>query len=64
FDTMGDGPDDHTRIWMVCLVLRTNHTSDIAVIHIDTIYRAAHLIPIYDHHTAPLDVKFYLVFPR
>ncbi|KAF9236807.1 hypothetical protein BU15DRAFT_88999 [Melanogaster broomeanus] len=36
-----------------------NRTPDIAVIHIDAIYRAAHLIPIYGRHSVPPDIKYY-----
>ncbi|KAI5982895.1 hypothetical protein F5J12DRAFT_788021 [Pisolithus orientalis] len=43
FDHVGDGPDTNTGMWIV----RTCNAQDITIIHIDTIYCAAQLIPIY-----------------
>ncbi|KIJ07272.1 hypothetical protein PAXINDRAFT_90695 [Paxillus involutus ATCC 200175] len=59
FDTVGDAPDEDTGMWMVRPAFHANHTPNIAVIHIDAIYRAAHLIPIYGRHPVPLDIKYY-----
>ncbi|KIK79837.1 hypothetical protein PAXRUDRAFT_160184, partial [Paxillus rubicundulus Ve08.2h10] len=59
FDTVGDAPDEDTGLWMVHLAFCANHTPDITVIHIDAIYRAAHLIPIYGRHSVPPDIKYY-----
>ncbi|KAI6039615.1 hypothetical protein EDC04DRAFT_2867920 [Pisolithus marmoratus] len=42
FDCIGDGPNN-TGMWVVC----THSAQDIAIIHIDTIYCAAQLIPVY-----------------
>ena len=43
FDRIGDGPNVDTGMWMV----HTRNTQGITIIHIDTIYHAAQLIPIY-----------------
>ena len=43
FDRVGDGPDPNTGMWKV----HTRNAPDIAIIHLDTIYRTAQLIPIY-----------------
>ncbi|KAF9230590.1 hypothetical protein BU15DRAFT_19037, partial [Melanogaster broomeanus] len=34
-----------------------NHTPNFAIIHIDAIYRAAHLIPIYSANAISRDIK-------
>ena len=47
FNCVGDGPDLDTRMWIVCTGYRSRNVRNIAIIHIDTIYRTAHLIPIY-----------------
>ncbi|KAI6016525.1 hypothetical protein EDC04DRAFT_2577382 [Pisolithus marmoratus] len=54
FDCVGDGPNN-TGMWVV----HTCNAQDIAIIHIDTIYRAAQLIPVYasQHGTDPASIK-------
>lgn len=52
---MGDAPDEDTGMWMVQPSTLRDHSPDYSVIHIDTIFRAAHLIPIYgDKEISPL----------
>ncbi|KIN97129.1 hypothetical protein M404DRAFT_161310 [Pisolithus tinctorius Marx 270] len=54
FDRIGDGPDTCTGMWIV----HACNAQDIAIIHIDTIYHAAHLIPVYvNHQINPASVK-------
>ncbi|KAI6141325.1 hypothetical protein BKA82DRAFT_28768 [Pisolithus tinctorius] len=50
FDRMGDGPDIATGMWIVCPSYNARNVPHIAIIHIDAIYRAAHLIPVYAAH--------------
>ncbi|KAI6154599.1 hypothetical protein BKA82DRAFT_4347529 [Pisolithus tinctorius] len=50
FDRMGDGPDVATGMWIVCPSYNARNVPHITIIHIDAIYRAAHLIPIYAAH--------------
>ncbi|KAG1720918.1 uncharacterized protein EDB91DRAFT_1240359 [Suillus paluster] len=47
FDTLGDLPDEDTGMWVVQPAHHANNTPNISVIHVDSIYRAAHLIPVY-----------------
>ena len=47
---MSDEPDDKTGFWMVEPELYQNGQPHLAIIHLNTIYRAAHLIPAY--HTS------------
>ncbi|KAI6024354.1 hypothetical protein EDC04DRAFT_2869494 [Pisolithus marmoratus] len=54
FDHVGDVPDADTGMWIVCVC----NPKNIAIIHIDTIYHTAQLIPIYAaHHINPGSVK-------
>ncbi|KAI5992849.1 hypothetical protein EDC04DRAFT_2872713 [Pisolithus marmoratus] len=54
FDCVGDGPNN-TGMWVV----HTCNAQDIAIIHIDTIYCAAQLIPVYasQHGIDPASIK-------
>lgn len=47
FDRVGDDPDPDTGMWVVHTGYHSCNLCNIAVIHIDAIYCAAHLIPIY-----------------
>jgi hypothetical protein len=47
FDTVGDSPDEDTGMWLVQPAHKANNSPNISIIHIDAIYRAAHLIPVY-----------------
>ena len=47
YDIVGDSPDKNTGMWVVRPSRRANNSPNISIIHVDTIYRAAHLIPIY-----------------
>ncbi|KAI5999704.1 hypothetical protein EDD15DRAFT_2160395 [Pisolithus albus] len=50
FDRVGDGPDAATGMWVVRPGYHTCSHRNIAIVHTDTIYRAAHLIPVYAAH--------------
>ncbi|KAI6017634.1 hypothetical protein PISMIDRAFT_119762 [Pisolithus microcarpus 441] len=50
FDHVRDGPDAATGMWVVRPGYRTHNFQNIAIVHINTIYRAAHLIPVYAVH--------------
>ncbi|KAG1730204.1 hypothetical protein EDB19DRAFT_1897097 [Suillus lakei] len=52
FDVIRDSPDEDTGMWMVCP----------AIIHVDTIYRAAHLIPIYSRCFLPPNVNLHVSY--
>ncbi|KAI5989293.1 hypothetical protein EDD15DRAFT_2198580 [Pisolithus albus] len=56
FDRLGDAPDELTGMWMVRPSFTPNHQRNLAVIHIDTIFRAAHLIPIYGREFVPREI--------
>ncbi|KAG1717847.1 uncharacterized protein EDB91DRAFT_1241042 [Suillus paluster] len=62
FDVIGDSPDEDTGMWMVCPAYSTNHAPLHSIIHVDTIYRAAHLIPIYGRHFLPPNVNLHVSY--
>ncbi|KAG2343983.1 hypothetical protein BDR05DRAFT_975684 [Suillus weaverae] len=56
FNRVGNTPDDDTRMWMVEPSPVDQHTH-FTVIHVDTIFRSAHLIPVYSTDILPLVIK-------
>ncbi|KAG1787529.1 uncharacterized protein HD556DRAFT_1434418 [Suillus plorans] len=59
FDTVGDSPDEDTGMWIVQPAYRANHSPHMSIIHIDSIYCAAHLIPVYGAQFVSHDLKYY-----
>ncbi|KAL4061682.1 hypothetical protein V8B97DRAFT_2027226 [Scleroderma yunnanense] len=55
FDCVGDAPDGDTGMWIVCPAYHACNLPNVAIIHIDTIYHVAHLIPTYASHN--IDVR-------
>lgn len=53
FDRDGDQPDKDTGMWLVRPQVNQQQQRTCSIIHIDTIYRAAHLIPVYGKHFVP-----------
>ncbi len=51
FSVIGDEPDDETGFWMVEADVCDNGQPSLAIIHLDSIYRAAHLVPAYRSST-------------
>jgi len=47
FSRIGEEPDEDTGLWVVKPEFYDNGKPHIAIIHVDTICRAAHLIPVY-----------------
>jgi hypothetical protein len=47
FSVIGDKPEEETGLWMVESELDEDGFPNLVIIHIDTILRAAHLIPAY-----------------
>ncbi|KAG2104633.1 hypothetical protein BD769DRAFT_1630825 [Suillus cothurnatus] len=56
FNRVGNTPDDDTGMWMV-EPSSVDHHAHFAVIHVDTIFRSAHLIPVYGTDMLPLTIK-------
>ena len=40
-------PDEDTGLWVVRPEFNNNDKLNVAIVHVDTIFRAAHLIPVY-----------------
>lgn len=61
FNRVGNAPDPDTGMWMVKPAFSAQNTPHFAIIHIDTIFRAAHLLPVFG--TVPLSpsIKFHHV---
>ncbi|KAG0699126.1 hypothetical protein DFH29DRAFT_983647 [Suillus ampliporus] len=59
FDKVNDGPNEDTGMWIVQPSYDVGHSWSIGIIHVDSIYHAAHLIPIYGTHAIPQDLKHY-----
>ncbi|KAG2098388.1 uncharacterized protein F5147DRAFT_754784 [Suillus discolor] len=59
FDKVGDAPDEDTGMWIVRPGFGADSAPGYAVIHIDSIYCAAHLIPMYGVQFVPRELKFY-----
>ena len=53
FGHAGNRPDEYTGMWLVRPQFNERHQRTISIIHIDSIYRAAHLIPVYGKHFVP-----------
>ena len=57
FDYVSDQPDEDTGMWLVRPQFNQRHQRGISVIHIDSIYRATHLIPVYGKHVVPSQLR-------
>lgn len=55
FDKVGNAADEDTGMWIV----RPGGSDEHAIIHVDAIYRAAHLIPVYGTEFLPPGLKYY-----
>ena len=58
YTIVGDSPDDNTGMWVVEPDILDNGQPRTAVIHLDTIVRLAHLLPIYRDRPAPKGVQY------
>ncbi|KAF9237764.1 hypothetical protein BU15DRAFT_88600 [Melanogaster broomeanus] len=57
FDKVDDGPDADTGMWVVRPACAATHSPEYAIIHIDSIFRAAHLIPVYGRQFVSQDLR-------
>ncbi|KIK97261.1 hypothetical protein PAXRUDRAFT_136623 [Paxillus rubicundulus Ve08.2h10] len=62
FNKIGDSADEDTGMSMVQPVFLPNHFPHTTVIHIDTVYHAAHLVPIYGSREIPHNIKPYHLY--
>ncbi|KAF9224800.1 hypothetical protein BS17DRAFT_702025, partial [Gyrodon lividus] len=59
FNKIRNSSDEDTGMWVVHPAFQPNHSPSTAIIHIDSMYRAAHLIPIYGTREIHHDIKHY-----
>ncbi|KIM63519.1 hypothetical protein SCLCIDRAFT_24187 [Scleroderma citrinum Foug A] len=59
FDCIGDMPDETTGMWMVRPSFIWGQQPNFAVIHVDAIFHATHLIPIFGRELVPPEIKPY-----
>jgi hypothetical protein len=59
YSHISEEPDVDTGMWMVSPDFNDNGNLILAVIHIDSIFRAAHLIPIFGNTVLPDNVTYY-----
>ncbi|KAI5987199.1 hypothetical protein EDD15DRAFT_2372610 [Pisolithus albus] len=58
-DRSPDEPDELTGMWMVRPSFMGNGSKNLSVIHLDSIVRSAHLLPIFGHEQVPRAVNFH-----
>lgn len=54
----GSAPDEDTGLWVVRPEFGVNRQRTLAVIHLDCVARAAHLLPVYGSSFTPDDLHF------
>ncbi|KAI5986658.1 hypothetical protein EDD15DRAFT_2174768, partial [Pisolithus albus] len=59
FDRIADEPDELTGMWMVRPSFMGNGSKNLSVIHLDSIVRSAHLLPIFGREQVPRAVNFH-----
>ncbi|KAH7905240.1 hypothetical protein BJ138DRAFT_1138338 [Hygrophoropsis aurantiaca] len=59
FARISDEPDENTGMWKVQPQFNDDKSAEISIIHIDTIFRAAHLIPVYGSKFVPKSIKYH-----
>ncbi|KAI5982457.1 hypothetical protein EDD15DRAFT_2391272 [Pisolithus albus] len=57
FSTISDGPDDDTGMWVVQPDLDADGQRELGVVHLHSVLRGAHLIPVYGHDRLPTDIQ-------
>jgi hypothetical protein len=59
FSAIGDEPCQDVGMWMVEPDLDADGNREMSIIHLDTVLRAAHLIPVYGDDPVPRHFKYY-----
>lgn len=58
FTPVDDAPDTATGLWIVEPDLQSDNTRDVSVLHLDSLIRAAHLIPVFGQDPLPPQFRF------
>ncbi|KIJ06884.1 hypothetical protein PAXINDRAFT_91336 [Paxillus involutus ATCC 200175] len=59
FDHIADEPDELTGMWMVSPSIHDDSSQNLAIIHVDSIIRGAHLLPIFGQEYVPEHIHFH-----
>jgi hypothetical protein len=59
FSIIGEEPDEDTGMWKVQPVVTEDGLPEVSVIHLDCVFRAAHLLPIYGDTKIPDNVSLH-----
>lgn len=59
FSVIGEEPDEDTGMWMVQPAVTEDGQPEVSVIHLDCVFRAAHLLPIYGDIPTPNNVSLH-----
>ncbi|KAG1840400.1 hypothetical protein C8R48DRAFT_751327 [Suillus tomentosus] len=59
FHRIAEERDELTGMWMVALSFNEDGSRDLSIIHIDSIIRGAHLLPIFGTQLVPRGLRFY-----
>jgi hypothetical protein len=62
FNKADDRPDEDTGMWIVTPSFDMDDSLSVGIIHIDSNYRAAHLIPIYGPQNVSGNLKHYNLY--
>jgi hypothetical protein len=61
FVPIGDEPDEDTNMWVVApefVGVGRQRRPNLAVVHLDTVVRGSHLLPLYGHSALPEDFHY------
>jgi hypothetical protein len=58
YSRIGDSPDENTGMWVVQPDLLDNGTRFASIVHLDAIFRVAHLLPVYGNEFVPSYLHF------
>ncbi|KAG2135989.1 hypothetical protein DEU56DRAFT_871547 [Suillus clintonianus] len=59
FKRIGSKPDEDMGMWMVRPSMNDDQSHEISIIHVDSIFRAAHLVPMFGDKFVPEHVNFH-----
>ncbi|OAX31653.1 hypothetical protein K503DRAFT_727701 [Rhizopogon vinicolor AM-OR11-026] len=59
YKRIGSQPDEDTGMWMVHPSMNDDHTREVSIIHVDSIFRAAHLVPMFGNSFIPAHVDLH-----
>ncbi|KIK34771.1 hypothetical protein CY34DRAFT_97330 [Suillus luteus UH-Slu-Lm8-n1] len=59
FKCIGSRPDEDMGMWMVCPSMDEDQSHEISIIHVDLIFCAAHLVPMFGDKFVPEHVNFH-----